>query len=161
MNKVKSPSTSKFDKLFNVFEQFNTSLEDFPGQRVSDLRESWAYAKDEYARILCEGVSKSEIAAGLEQGLRELPLLLEGIAPQERIQIAAMLSKAIHDRYPEFAAKEAKDLAQILAKNKIRGERQFYLVRHRIDELEGTGAAEIEIKTLYRLINEFETRPRR
>ena len=158
MNTTKNPQKSKFDKLFNVFEQFHTSLEGFPVERVSDLRKSWEYAKTEYTRLLSAGVSKSRIAAGLEQGLRELPSLFEGITPQDRIHIAATLSKAIHDIYPEFAAKEAKDLAEILAKNKIRGERQFYLVRHRIDELEGNGADHAEIETLYRLIDQFEAR---
>ena len=161
MNEASNQPRTKYDKLFNVFEQFYASLPELSDRRISDLRDSWNLAKAQYEMFLSVGESKSRIAAGLEQGLRELPLLLADVKLKNRSQVVAALSSAVRTFYPDFAAKEAKRLEEILTTGKIRGENQFYLVRHRMDELEGSGDSETQLRKLYRLVDEFEARPRR
>ncbi|WFR81869.1 hypothetical protein P9875_12225 [Janthinobacterium rivuli] len=161
MSETLSLFKSKFDKLYNVFEQFYASFPELSDRRISELRDSWCCAKAQYVQLINAGESKSKIAAGLEQGLRELPLLLAGVEPQNRAKITDALNNAVRAAYPEFVAKEAKYLEQILINGRIRSENQFYLVHHRIDELEGTGATATQLDALYRLIDEFESRRRR
>lgn len=159
MNGAPNQHRTKYDKLFNVIEQFYASLPELSDRRISDLRGSWDLAKAQYVKALSQGESKSRIAAGLEQGLREMPLLLAGVDPKHRSQVVAALSSAVRTFYPDFAAKEAKRIEEILTAGKIRGENQFYFVRHRIDELESSGDPETQLSELYRLVDEFEARP--
>lgn len=161
MSKASNQPRTKYDKLFNVFEQFYASFPELPDRRLSDLRDSWSLAKAQYEEFLSAGESKSRIAAGLEQGLRELPLLLADVEAKNRSQAIAALRTAVLTFYPQFAVKEAKRLEEILTTGKIRGENQYYLVRHRIDQLEGSGNSEPETSKLYRLIDDFEARHRR
>lgn len=160
MNEASNQPRTKYDKLFNVFEQFYASIPELSDRRLSDLRDSWNLAKAQYEKFLSAGESKSKIAAGLEQGLRELSLLLADVETKNRSLAVAALSSAVLTFYPDFAVKEAKRLEEILSTGKIRGENQFYLVRHRIDELEGSGGSATQLSKLYRLVDEFEARPR-
>ena len=47
-------------------------------------------------------------------------------------------------------------LARIVERSKIKNEREYYLVRHRIDELEGAQGALDELSLLYGLVDRFE-----
>ena len=78
------------------------------------------------------------------------------------IQWRAAVSKALHDavaaEYPEFLHLEAVRLEKVLARGKIRTEAEFYLVRHRIDVLEGEPELPEALRTLYALVEAFEAR---
>ena len=161
MNDVSKQPRTKYDKLFNVFEQFHASIPELSDRRLSELRDAWILAKTKYEEFLSAGESKSRLAAGLEQGLREMPLLLADLETKSRSQAVAALRSAVLRFYPEFAVKETERLEEILNAGKIRGESQFYLVRHRIDELEGSSDSGTLLSELYRLVDEFEARSRR
>ena len=92
--------------------------------------------------------------------MRELPLFFSELAPQYRTRMTAVLKNAVNDFYPEFASREALRLEQILTRGAIRSESQFYLVRHRIDELECTDADANQLNALYKLTDAFEARRR-
>ena len=89
-----------------------------------------------------------------------MPLLLADLETKSRSQAVPALRSAVLRLYPEFAVKETERLEEILNAGKIRGKSQFYLVRHRIDELEGSSDFGTQLSKLYRLVDEFEARPR-
>lgn len=99
---------------------------------------------------------RSALAAGLEQGLREMPTLLKSIHPEARKRAIEALSAAIVARYPDFLAKDAERLARIRARGAIRSENEYYLVRHHVDLLELRPQQEEDLRLLYELIDRFE-----
>lgn len=152
---------SKYDKLFAVFESLCAQLAAVPDDNARGQISSWEKAKVQYAQWLSDpqsGVTRSKVAAGLEQGLRETPQRLQRIAPQWRGQAVAALQAAIENEFPEFGAKQQDILSKVLSRGSIRGESEFYLVRHEIDRLEGTTGAEALLSKYYGLLEAFELR---
>jgi hypothetical protein len=68
------------------------------------------------------------------------------------------LAAATTAHYPEFFLKDAARLEKIKARGAIRGENEFYLVRHHVDLLEGEPSREQELRLLYALLDRFEGR---
>lgn len=155
---VPPPPASKYDKLMAVFEEFFETLSDIPIEKMGLLSKMWPAAKVSYAAQLARGASKSAIATGLEQGVREMPMFLGSLDVEYRAFAVQALSRALLSHYPDFASKNAKQLAAVLTKGAIRTESQFFLVQHRIDELEGAGGSEVQLAELYRLVENFEAR---
>lgn len=155
-----APPASKYDKLMAVFEEFFEAMSGVPGKDFESFCKSWPGTKASYAAVLARGVSKSAIAAGLEQGVREMPMIFGCLAMKDRAFAKDALSKALLSHYPDFASKNAARLAAILSTGVIRSENQFFLVRHRIDELEGITGSETQLAELYLLVENCET-PRR
>lgn len=152
---------SKYDKLFAVFESLCAQLASIPDDNARRLIGSWETAKVQYAQWLSDpesGVTKSKVAVGLEQGLRETPQRLQRVAPQWRTQAVVALQAAIENEFPEFAAKQRDALAKVLSRGSIRGESEFYLVRHEVERLEGTTGAEALLSSYYGLLEAFEIR---
>jgi len=155
------PKRSKYDKLFAVFESLCAQLAAVPDDDAYGVVRSWENAKVQYAQWLSDprsGVTRSKVAAGLEQGLRETPQRLQRVAPQWRGQAVAALQTAIENEFPEFGAKQRGALSKILSRGSIRGESEFYLVRHEVDCLEGATGAEELLSKYYGLLEAFEAR---
>lgn len=151
---------SKYDKLFAVFESLCAQLAVVPDDNARGLISSWEKAKIQYAQWLSDpptGVTRSKIAAGLEQGLLETPRRLQRIGPQWRNQAVAALQTAIEIEFPEFGAKQRDALSKVLSRGSIRGESEFYLVRHEVDHLEGIAGGESLLSTYYGLLESFES----
>jgi hypothetical protein len=102
------------------------------------------------------GVPRSALAAGLEQGLRDIPMLLQSISPEARKSAAQALAEATSTNFPDFLAKDAERLAKIKARGSIRSENEYFLIRHQVDLLEGKPTQEQEILLLYELVEKFE-----
>ena len=152
---------SKYDRLMAVFEEFFEAMSGVPENDFESICKSWPGTKASYAASLARGGTKSAIAAGLEQGAREMPMIIGASTSMEFRSLALdALSKALRSHYPDFTAKNASRLAAILSKGVIRNESQFFLVRHRIDELEGIDGSEAQLAELYLLVENFEA-PRR
>jgi hypothetical protein len=150
------PPASKYDKLIAVYDEFFEALFCIPAENLGMLSKMWPGAKASYEAALGRGGSKAAIAAGLEQGAREMPMLIGSLDAEYRAFAMKALSKALLSHYPDFASKNAKRLAAVLNKGVIRNESQFFLVHHRIDELEGVGGSEVQLAELYRLVENFE-----
>lgn len=132
-----------------------------PDENARRLISGWETAKSQYAQWLSDsksGVTKSKVAAGLEQGLRETPQRLQRIAPQWRAEAIAAFHAAIETEYPEFGAKQRDTLAKVLSRGSIRGESEFYLVRYEVERLEGTTGAEALLSNYFGLLDSFEAR---
>lgn len=148
----------KLTKLIAVFDQFHEALALLDDTRAMELTANWASVRGRYVRP--DGIPRSALATGMEQGLREIPMLLESLRPDVRRVVAGALSAAIAAHYPEFLAKDVERLNKILERGFIRGEREYYLLRHHIDISEGEVGKEQELRKYYEMVDRFKGRKR-
>lgn len=146
----------KLSKLIAVFDQFHTAIAPLGDSIAKQLADNWANIRNRYVNP--EGASRSAFAAGIEQGLRELPMMLGSMQVEARRDAAEALAAAIVAHYPEFLAKDAARLDKIKGRGFIRSESEFYLVRHHVDLFEGEPGREEEVALCYKLVNHFEAR---
>jgi hypothetical protein len=148
---------TKYEKLFAVYEDFTTAIANVHDPFVSSLCSSWTSSKSAYEKAIEAGVRKSQIASGLEQGLRELPMLLREVENGKRAQVLRILHSSVAKNFPEFFRQDASLLAAVVARSKIRNAHEYYVVRHRIDELEGNAGALDECNLLHKLVDQFDS----
>ena len=150
------PRIDKLTKLIALFDQFHQAIEQVDDPMAKRLVDGWAGIRHQYVKP--SGAPRSALASGMEQGLRETPMLLWSMALEDRKRAAQALTAAISAHYPDFVSKEAERLAKIKARGSIRGENEFYLVWHRVDQLEGERDQEDELRLLHELVDRFEGR---
>lgn len=148
--------TDKLTKLVAVFDQFHEAIERLDDPTAKRLVENWAGIRHQYVEP--SGAPRSAFAAGMEQGLRETPMLLRSMPPEARKCAVQALAAATSAHYPDFLNKDAERLAKIKARGSICGENEFSLVRHHVDLLEGEPGQEKELRLLYELVDRFEGR---
>lgn len=146
----------KLTKLLAVFDQFHEAITLLDDPLAKQLAGNWSSLRERY--VSPEGAPRSAFAAGMEQGLREMPILLGSMHPDARRQAAEALTDAITAHYPGFLVKDAARLEKIKARGYLRGENEYYLVRHHIDILEGDPNREAELRRCYELVDPFEAR---
>lgn len=147
---------TRYDKLVAVYEDLAAAISEVHDPLIVSFFSSWKSMRKAYEQALESGISKSQIASGMEQGLRELPMVFGGVDGDQRAQLLNSLHKAVVTNFPEFFKQDASLLASILKRSKIRNAREYYLVRHRIDELEGRAGNLDERELLYKLVDQFE-----
>ena len=148
---------TKYDKLFTLFDEFSAAIAGINDPSVQQFCAAWISSKKVYAEAIESGVRKSTITAGMEQGLREMPVIFMQLNDVQRTEVMNALRAAVVDNFPEFYEKDALLLASIIRRAKIRNEREYYLVRYRIDELEGRPEGVGELGSLYQLVEKFES----
>jgi len=146
----------KLARLVAVFDQFHNAIAALDDPRAKLLAGNWAAHRDQYAKP--NGVPRSALAGGMEQGLRETPMLLTSMRSDLRKVAAEALAAAVAAHYAEFVAKDAARLQKVQSRGHIRGENEYYLVRHHVDILEGQPGREAELHRLYQLVQQFESR---
>lgn len=149
-------SITRYDKLLATFEDLARAISDVQEPLISGFCSSWESTKNGYEHALRSGTTKSQIASGMEQGLRELPMLFREIGGEQRVQLLNLLHIAVVKNFPEFFKEDASLLASVVERRKIIDAREYYLVRHRIDELEGQPSNSGECELLYKLVDQFE-----
>lgn len=150
------PRIDKLTKLVAVFDQFHDAIDRLDDPNAKRLVESWAGIRHQYVQP--RGAPRSAFAAGMEQGLRETPFLLQSMPPEARKYAAQALAAATSDHYPEFLLKDAERLAKIKERGSIRGDKEFHLIRHHVDLLEGEPSQNEELRLLYALVDSFDSR---
>lgn len=148
--------TDNLIKLVAVFDQFHEAITRLDDPTAKRLVENWAAIRHQYLEPA--GASRSVLASGMEQGLRETPMLLQSMRPEARKYAVQALAAAALAHYPDFINKDAERLAKIKARGFIRGESEFHLVRHHVDLIEGNPNQEEELRLLYELMDQFEDR---
>lgn len=150
---------TKLQKLVAAYERFGAEIAGVPdawAERLHIVSSGVAgFASDNLSR---RDTKPGELAAGLEQGLRETPDLSAAVAPEYRPKVAAAFYRAVTAEYPDFFNKDAKRLDKVLARGRIRTEPEFYLVRHFLDTLEGVPQATSTVQQLYELLGAYEAR---
>ena len=151
---------TKLQTLFAVFEHFYESTEEIPDNTLGLLRSTWNSLKGSYLNPPA-GVRPSQLAAGLEQGLLELPIVIGAVGSPYRARAAQALHAAIQAQYPRFLATQAARMAKIRTRGRISSESEFMLVRHAIDVSEGQAGERSALSELYGLIEVHEAKARR
>lgn len=149
-------SKTRYDKLLATYEDLVTAISDVRDPVIVGFCSSWKSTKTGYEQALKSGATKSQIASGMEQGLRELPMLFCEVNGEQRAQLLNCLHMAVVTNFPEFFKRDATLLASVVGRRKIRNAREYYLVRHRIDELEGEASSYDERELLHKLVDQFE-----
>jgi hypothetical protein len=147
------PRTDKLTKLVAAYDQFHEAIALLDDPTARHLAENWSSIRHHYVEPTA--APRSALASGMEQGLRETPMLLRSMPPEARKRAAQALAAATSAHYPDFFIKDAERLAKIKARGSIRGENEFYLVRHHIDLLESEPDQEGELRLLYELVDKF------
>jgi hypothetical protein len=145
---------TKYEQLFAAYEEYTQAIAGMNDPMAAMLCASWETTKRTYEQALASGSRKSQLAAGMEQGLRELPMALRAEGGRHAA-ILKILHRAIARNVPDFVVQDEALLAAIVARSKIRNAKEYYLVRHRIDELEGDAGAAEELDLLARLVDRF------
>jgi hypothetical protein len=148
--------TTKYERLYAAYDQFIQAIAGIDDPLAAMLAASWQSTTRTYAQMLAAGGKTSQLAAGLEQGLRELPMALRAEGGARRADILDALHRSIAAHYPDFFKHDDALLAAIVERSKIRNAKEYHLVRHRIDVLEGDAGAVDECNRLRRLIDRFE-----
>lgn len=151
------PRDDKLSKLVAIYDALHSVLTTVEGERALQLRENWEKARPTYAVPTGE-FPRSALAAGMEQGLREEPMLLRALPAEARVRAAKALAAAIETHYPEFEEKEHVRLEKIKARGRIRGDNEFCLARHQVGLLEGNEQRTNELREWYALVDEFQAR---
>ncbi|VWX56074.1 conserved hypothetical protein [Burkholderiales bacterium 8X] len=149
---------TKVEKLCAAYEQFGLSLKgmhaDVPEAVIRMCSEVRGFV--EAARERTPKPKSSQIAAGLEQGWREMLDLLSAVSKERRRAVADAWFAACEHAYPEFLSADSARRARVLERGKIRTEGEFYRVRYEVDVLEGQPDKKSEPHRLYALIDAFE-----
>jgi hypothetical protein len=148
--------TDRLTKLVAVFDQFHEAISRLDDPMAKRLIAIWAGWRKKYEEL--NGAPRSAFASGMEQGLREIPMLFWTMPAELRKFSVQGLAAATSAHYPDFLEKDAERLAKIKVRGSIRGEKEFYLVRHHVDLLEGEPSQEMELQQLYDLVERFEAR---
>ena len=154
-----SGKPGKLEKLIAVYEHFAGEIEPIPDPWALKLAKLSKAARSKVEMTLCKesGATKSQLASGLEQGIRDTPEFIAMISPEWRAQVAKALDRAIQTAYPEFLVKDAERLEKIRVRGKIRTISEYYFIRHKIDALEGTDNSDLLIE-LYEFADTFESK---
>jgi hypothetical protein len=147
---------TKYEKLFAAYEEYTQAIAGLDDPMAAMLCASWETTKRTYERALASDGRKSQLAAGMEQGLRELPMALRAEGGKHAAILEA-LHRAIARNVPDFFEQDEARLAAIVERSAIRNAKEYYLVRHRIDALEGDAGATAERDLLYKLVDRFES----
>lgn len=150
------PRPDKLTKLIAVFDEFHQALASLDDPKAKGLAENWSSIRHQYLKP--SGAPRSAFAAGMEEGLRETPMLLQAMNCEARKCAAQALAAATLAHYPDFLTKDAKRLAKIQTRGSIRSQNEFYLVRHHVDLLEGDSSKREELRLLYELVDGYESR---
>jgi hypothetical protein len=151
---------TKTEKILAAYERFGAAIAGIPDTHAQSLHRILAGAREfvEEVRARDPRITTSQASAGLEQGLRETPELIQAIAPQWRVVVAKAFYDALAHDYPQFLALESERLKKVLARGKIRSEAEYHRVRHEIDLVEGDPSRHGELNDLYGLIDAFDAR---
>lgn len=149
--------SDKLSKLISVYDEFQLALSTVEDANAAMLRENWSKVRDAYVNPI-QGVPRSALAAGMEQGLREMPMIFGSLEPASRAIVGKALAMAIASHYPDFILKDKARLEKITNRGSIRGENEYYLVRTRIDILEGDETHLSELVQWYLLIERFDAK---
>ena len=152
-----TPKQTKLEKLVAVYECFGNAISVIPDEWAEKLSKSSKSVSVMYSSVTSgeRKINRSEMASGLEQGLRDTPDFIAMVSPQWRVQVAKSYRLAIEQKYPEFLAEDEQKLIKIRERGRINTESEYYLVRHLVDVHEGNLVSAPLLHELYLLIDKY------
>ena len=111
---------TKTDRLLAAYEHFGAAIAGVRDERAQDLYRTSASAREFVADVRARDpkATSSQVGAGLEQGLRETPQLIQAIAPEWRAFVSRAFHEALTQEYPAFIILEEERLKKVLARGK-------------------------------------------
>jgi hypothetical protein len=155
-HKVSKARVDKLAKLVAVFDQFHESIAGLQEPKAKRLVENWTNVRAQYTTST--EAPRSALASGMEQGLRETPLILGSLPQESRMAAGRALSNAISTHYPEFLIKDRERIEKIKTRGSIRSESEYHLIRYQVDVLEGQVDQAEALQSFYLLLDKFEGR---
>jgi hypothetical protein len=151
-------------KLEIRLELISELIEDLRSLDIDGLNKvlrSWGNYTSQIEELLSSKpprVTSSVLVTGIDQGLREFPDLIIDFKLNEAASIEAMKRfHSIVDKYiPGHFDSEKKKLSRIISVGRIRSEKEYYLVRFRMDEIERLDENSEEYEQLDALLLDFE-----
>jgi len=152
---------SEFDQLYAAYTQLINEFRSLKHPKLDELANSLEKSFtqiDEWLAQPTPPVTRSALVTGMEQGLRETPQILADFPAELRELALKAYWKIVEHYVPDFVEKDRELIEKVKERGKIRNEREWYLLRHRVDELEGREGHNSELDALYELLGEYETR---
>lgn len=150
---------SRFAVYSAIYDRFNEELLKCNNPRAALHAQSWIDAKAKFAAWLNDPnnkIRRSSLVSGMEQGLRDTLMVLEGYPDPIRTGLTKAFRRILEEEAPDFLSGDSAKLMRIVKRGRLRDEREYYLVRHRLDEIEGREAHRDEIVALMGLLDGFE-----
>lgn len=151
--------SSKLDTLIYVYKELASELGKLNSPELEPLLNSWSVSLEQVNEIINShdnAVKPSQIASGFEQGLRDTHLMLGELNVQYRSLAIEVFYKVVGLHLPRLFQKSKAQLERILAKGKITNENEWYLARHRVDEIKGLSNNDAELEILNQLLDKFD-----
>jgi hypothetical protein len=155
----KASRRSQFDAFLAVCDRFSIELIKCGDPQALALAQSWDTAKAKSAKWLenpGSKITRSLLAREMKQGLRETPKILQGLPGQIRHPLMRAFRQILQEEVPHFLSDERDKLARIVKRGRLRNEDEYYLVRHRADEIEGRDAHKEKVAVLLGLLDNYE-----
>lgn len=149
----------KLEVFMNLYEELGTAFQASRIPLLIEISANWAKSFEQIHAMLKEEkprATRSAIAAGMEQGLRDLPNILDSLSEQERRKVLNTYRRIVQSNLPNFFESELKKREQIIARGKIKNDREWYLLRARVDEIEADVSQTSELVVLYKLLDSYE-----
>src|SRR5262249_38363983 len=146
---------TQFDALAAAYDRLIVELKACGDPSVSTIGRTLEQSiaeMEQWLRDPASKITRSMLVPGMKQGLREGPLFLRDRPASIRLTLMAAYRTIVEEEVPGLLAFEREKLARIVVRGRVRNEEEFYLVRHRIDEIEGDSARRDELTQLYALV---------
>ena len=148
---------TKFDKLVAVYTQIGNDFEQLDHPVLGDLAAVCFRASDVKEQLKNETppAPPSSAVSGLEQGLRDLSLIVMNTPEDIRTTAVGCYRRALQDHYADFLEKDRIRLQKVLDRGHVRSEGEWYVLQHRLDEIEGDPQHAEEVEKLWELMDNY------
>ena len=153
--------SKKLEARLQIIAELIEDLGSLDIDGLKKLLEIWGHSASQYrelASMSSPPVTSSALVAGIDQGLREFPELIIDLKLADAVSMEVIRRfHSIVDKYiPGYFDKDKKKLSRIIRVGKIKSEKEYYLVRFRMDEIERLGENREEYMQLDMLLLNFE-----
>lgn len=153
--------SKKLKALLDIYEELIQELSQFDDPFLDKVINSLSTSLKQTNEMLSDTnspIKPSQFVSGFEQGLRDMHVMLGDLSSSIRPPALKVFYRVVVNHLPDFFQKSKAQLGRIVATGKIKNENEWYLVRNRVDEIEGQSNSEVELAVLNELLDKFETR---
>ena len=83
-------------------------------------------------------------------------MMLRGLPPEVQQLLRPAFRRIVQEEVPGFFAHERDRTARIVKRGRLRNEDEWYIVRHRVDEIERDNSRRQELAALLELLEQYE-----
>ena len=154
---AKDMRKTKFDVNFEICQKVVAALSGVGSNELAPILQGFSKSLDQINSWLIDNkfpAPKSEIGKGLEQGINDLSVLIGDLEPKFRSKAFTAYYDAVNSVNPDYFEKLNAKIQRIIKRGQIKTESEFYLLRNRLDQIEGKGTH--EENTISELLGQYE-----